>query len=274
MVQTRARANLARANDELRQTNEDLVVARGAAEANEALALEKEAEALWQSYAANVVAANASLDLGATRDAIERLEACPEAHRNWEWHYLRNRADSSLASIQGSPESFILSVAYDPRGRYFASASGNDGDTGGSDFTVRIWDAQTGAPVRTLEGHRQRVVSLAFSPSGTELASGSFDGTVRVWDVASGEPVAMRPRHRQQGRLSPRRAAHRDRGRVRPPRAVEHPRGHGLLPRHQIPRACAACGSRPTDGRSSPGCTTTTCAPGTSTGGRSRTTST
>ena len=42
----------------------------------------------------------------------------------------------------------------------------------------------------TLEAHRGRVLSVAFSPGGSILASGSEDGTVRLWDVESRKQIA------------------------------------------------------------------------------------
>lgn len=41
--------------------------------------------------------------------------------------------------------------------------------------------------VRTLEGHSDWVLSVAFSADGKLIASGSHDKTIKVWDAASGE---------------------------------------------------------------------------------------
>jgi WD40 repeat protein len=52
---------------------------------------------------------------------------------------------------------------------------------------VGVWDAATGNPLLVFEGHKSRVVCLAFSPDGKQLASGGGQGDAAliVWDLAT-----------------------------------------------------------------------------------------
>jgi len=61
-------------------------------------------------------------------------------------------------------------------------ASGSNGGT------VRLWNlSNPAAEPQMLEGHKDRVYSVAFSPDGDWLASGSEDGTVRLWNLIDTE---------------------------------------------------------------------------------------
>ena len=76
----------------------------------------------------------------------------------------------------------VRSVAFSPDGQRIVSGS--------EDNTVRVWDAQTGAPISNpLSGHTDWVGSVAFSPDGQRIVSGSGDQTVRLWDAKTGVPI-------------------------------------------------------------------------------------
>ena len=79
------------------------------------------------------------------------------------------------------PPWFVLSPR-PPDGRRLASGS--------RDKTVRLWDVETGACVRTLKGHGNWVLSVCFSPDGKQLASGSYGRTVQLCLIVKSECLA------------------------------------------------------------------------------------
>ena len=58
--------------------------------------------------------------------------------------------------------------------------------SGSNDDTIKIWDVQTGTPLRTLKAHKADINSVAFSPDGVTFASGSKDNIIRLWDAQTG----------------------------------------------------------------------------------------
>lgn len=86
------------------------------------------------------------------------------------------RAQQPVVSTdRGGP---MTGVAFSPEGGVVASSS--------HDHDVYLWDAESGALIRTLRGHEDKVFALDFSPDGSRLASAGFGGEVRVWNVESG----------------------------------------------------------------------------------------
>ena len=69
----------------------------------------------------------------------------------------------------------IWSLKYSEEG-LLASSSG--------DMTVKIWkDAQC---IRTLEGHANSVLDVAFLPGGHTVVSAGGDGLLKVWNLKTG----------------------------------------------------------------------------------------
>lgn len=74
---------------------------------------------------------------------------------------------------------WIASVCFSPDGKTLANSS--------SDFSVRIWDVQSGQCLNILQGHSSWIYSACFSPDGRILATSSQDSTTKLWDVQTGE---------------------------------------------------------------------------------------
>ncbi len=86
-------------------------------------------------------------------------------------------------------------IAFTPDGRRLVASSGPAG-------TVRIWSAETGAELLTLDRDARSdapvrgVDGIDVSPDGSRIATASADGSARVYDAASGdELLAVRGRH-------------------------------------------------------------------------------
>jgi WD40 repeat protein len=59
--------------------------------------------------------------------------------------------------------------------------------SGTSDNKIKLWNPQTGEPLRTFIGHSREVKALSLHPNGQILVSGSADNTIKVWDLNSGK---------------------------------------------------------------------------------------
>ncbi|XP_010906242.1 WD40 repeat-containing protein HOS15 [Elaeis guineensis] len=54
------------------------------------------------------------------------------------------------------------------------------------DSTIKLWEVEVGRLLYSLNGHRQPVYSVAFSPNGEYIASGSLDQCLHIWSVREG----------------------------------------------------------------------------------------
>jgi len=151
----------------------------------------------------------------------QRLQACPERFRGWEWRWLNASADHSSQVLNGGAL-YPRSVAFSPDGTRIvaalvdgraavwdamtnacllllkvaddmcirSAAFSPDGKrivTASDDGTARVWDAVTGELFVTLVGHTDQVYSAAYSPDGRRIVTTSLDCTPRVWDAVTGE---------------------------------------------------------------------------------------
>ena len=100
------------------------------------------------------------------------------------WDVETRRVAGTWEVPRDSDSYWDISVAFSPDGTRLAS--------GFQDGTVRLWEVATQTEVGTLEGHTDRVTSVAFSPDGRLLASagGGGDRTVILWDAATQAQVA------------------------------------------------------------------------------------
>lgn len=83
----------------------------------------------------------------------------------------------------------VQCVAFSPDGKLLATGCAAGDDRAGDKRAfgeIKVWQAAGGQPVSTLRGHRDGVLSLAFSPTGETLVTGSQDQTLGVWDVSRG----------------------------------------------------------------------------------------
>jgi WD40 repeat protein len=63
---------------------------------------------------------------------------------------------------------------YSRDGKWLCYAEGN---------LVRVLKADTLEPVATMEGHKDKVIAVDFSPDGAFVASSGYDRSLRVWSV-------------------------------------------------------------------------------------------
>ncbi len=95
---------------------------------------------------------------------------------------------ASERSGAGSPK--IRSAALTADGRRFAISTEEEN-------AVQLFDVKSGRETK-LEGHRDFVSGMSFSPDGRLLASASVDATIKLWDVPTGKELATLTGHMEE----------------------------------------------------------------------------
>jgi WD40 repeat protein len=94
----------------------------------------------------------------------------------------------SLALLSGG--NMIYASAFSPDGKYVASAI----DGNGIGYDVQIWNAATGAYIRTLQvkanaNYNDYITQVGWSHDGRYIAAASPNNGVIVWDASTGQHV-------------------------------------------------------------------------------------
>ena len=89
----------------------------------------------------------------------------------------QGREKNSLEDHDGE----VLSISFSPDGKTLAS--------GGLDYSIRLWNVETGKKISTIQRDGGTIKSLSFSPNGKTLAFGGNDETIKLWDVKIGKEI-------------------------------------------------------------------------------------
>jgi WD40 repeat protein/tetratricopeptide (TPR) repeat protein len=99
----------------------------------------------------------------------------------------QHQASRLVRQFPHADASSVRCVALSPDGKTVA--------TGGTDTTVRLWDAVTGQLIGSPLRHEGGVSAVIFSPDGRALLTAA-GGAARVWDRSTGRPLGPPLRHR------------------------------------------------------------------------------
>jgi WD40 repeat protein len=169
--------------DELQVVNEKLAEARE--ELDRAFSVRRVALALTEWRNGEVVRARKLLD------------ACPEAHRHWEWHYVWRLCQAGDTLSGHSDE--VRAVAFSPDGKSVISCAG----VGNKPREVIRWEVGSGKRLGRAQLPDGKAFIRTISPDGTRLATTDTlppfhvgPSPVRVWGTADGKQALLLEGHR------------------------------------------------------------------------------
>ena len=79
----------------------------------------------------------------------------------------------------------VHSAVFSPDGKKIITTSGGqlEDENGREDYTVRIWDAESGNLLQTLTRNPWTIGHAAFSPCGKKAVTTTWDGITRIWTL-------------------------------------------------------------------------------------------
>jgi WD40 repeat protein len=126
------------------------------------------------------------------RDYSPNQQHCAAGCGDWNVRVWDSQTGDLLQTlaIKGVKAS-VRKVKYSPDGKHIAAVT-YDEDTffwPGEDGVVHLWDAETGAYLHRLEGHKGDIEKIAFSRDSKQITSTGEDKTIRTWDIQTGKQL-------------------------------------------------------------------------------------
>jgi WD40 repeat protein len=129
-------------------------------------------------------------DVAISPDGTRLATLAPRALYLWPYADLVRSTANSQKSIDLPPNTYCYSVAFSADGEQVAVAC--------EDSAVRLYDAHSGAPVKTMAIHNGSVSEVAFSADGKRFATASADRTFAVLPSASDDTYQLAKRLRKR----------------------------------------------------------------------------
>ncbi len=187
------------ANNDLQKRQSELVEAtehaeKSATDAKQAAESERRAkeDIRHKAYASEINRAQHTVEIGDVAYARRILEGLVPSDgeddlRGFEWHYLWRCCHLAKPLSTSATKEAVRAVAFSPDGKWLAASEGR---------RIHLWNVETQAHTRTLEGHQFQVMTLAWNPSGTTLVSGSVNpkeipGELLIWDTTKWTPQPL-----------------------------------------------------------------------------------
>jgi WD40 repeat protein len=83
----------------------------------------------------------------------------------------------------GATGTLLRTIKCHPVAKVAITADGRLAISASFDYTLKVWDLDSGRCDGTLAGHRDQVEDVGVSADGSQVISVSADGTLRVWDT-------------------------------------------------------------------------------------------
>ncbi|HEX4415550.1 MAG TPA: protein kinase [Lacipirellulaceae bacterium] len=128
-----------------------------------------------EAYIADLSAAQSALASDHYAEARERLEACPESRRGWEWNFLHEQTAGVVRIVPAGYE--IMEFTRDGK-RMVVNEGGG---------IVRWWDLE-GKPIGEKMKAGEGLIWTQLITDGAQLITASQDGNIGFWD-SSGYPL-------------------------------------------------------------------------------------